>query len=311
MDTELTASVLPSKEVPRRRGLLPWWVKFFVWVFMIGLIVSPIILIASFFSVPVQLSLFGLRADTALSISGSIVLAFFVFFGIIGLGLWTEKDWAIKLAKIGAIVGIIFCAFMMLVYPFLTSKNGLHFTVRLELILLIPYFLKLRKIEAKWESVPKDNSIVPAGVTKKRKPITWLLVGIIAVLAIVGIYVSTKISPTFEATKQTADALMTNLIAGRNQDAYASFSDEWKNQVTFDQFQKEMTGTDGTLIFSHIKSYIITGQKANVSTSKGTGASDISGEITWTSGNTAPLEIGLVENNGIWKVVRLHWGDTY
>ena len=312
MDTELKDSVVPKKEVSRRRDLLPWWIKLFVWIFMFaGLIVSPIVLVASFFRVPVQLSLFGLQSYTALSVSGIVVLAFFVFFGIIAFGLRNEKDWAIKLAKIGAIVGIVFCAFMMLGYPFLSSKNGLHFNIRLELILLIPYLLKLNKIQTEWESFHKDNSTAPASATKKQKLRNWLIVGVVAVLAVVGIYVSTKISPTFGATKQMADTLMTDLIAGKNQDAYSLFSDDWKNQITFDQFQKQMTGTDGTPIFSHAKSYVITGQQANVSTSKGTGTNDISGQITWTDGNTAPFEIGLVESNNIWKVVSLHWGDTY
>ena len=140
-----------NKEIFRRRKLLPWWIKFFIWVFMLMGAISPIVLIAGFFGLRGDLAAFGLETSNPTSLVGIFLILTFVFFGIIGFGLWTEKVWAIKLAKIGALYGIAVCVFMMIIYPFLMANTGIHINIRLELILLIPYFYKLKKIQKQWE----------------------------------------------------------------------------------------------------------------------------------------------------------------
>lgn len=151
--TEETIQQVPveNKEIFRRRKLLPWWIKFFTWMFMLMGAISPLVLIAGFFGVSADLAAFGLETNNPISIVGVFLIVTFAFFGVIGFGLWTEKPWAVRLAKIGALYGIAVCVFMMAIYPFLTASTGIHINIRLELILLVPYFYKLRKIQKSWE----------------------------------------------------------------------------------------------------------------------------------------------------------------
>jgi len=71
---------------------------------------------------------------------------------ITAFGLWFEKDWAIKLGQIDSVIGIIICIYVMCIYPFIYEKAGFSFNLRLELLLLIPYLVKLSRIKSSWEN---------------------------------------------------------------------------------------------------------------------------------------------------------------
>lgn len=131
-----------------RRNLLPWWIKTFSWIFMILAVCGLGTLIGSAFSTNVQLSLYGFETNTAYSAVGIFIILVMALKGFAGYSLWFEKANAIKIAKIDAIVGAIICLFSMFVLPYITENR--HFSLRLELLLLIPYFIKINKIENEW-----------------------------------------------------------------------------------------------------------------------------------------------------------------
>lgn len=135
----------------RRRKLLPWWIKVFCWVFMVfgGLVLLGMIpnLIWGF---SYNLALYGMSAHSVKTPIGLLIDALFVFKAIAAIGLWTEKDWAIKIAKADSIIGIIICALMTFVYPFFDGVDG-QFTFRFELLILIPYLIKIDAIREDWE----------------------------------------------------------------------------------------------------------------------------------------------------------------
>lgn len=129
-----------------RRKLLPWWVRFFSWLFMImgGLAVVCVVLgmlLARNF--PVSFYGFDMAPYPYNNFISTICL---VFNGITGLFLWTEKKQAVQLAKICAIAGIVICA--------LSNIGSLfygHFTLRLEIIFLVIFYRKMDAIEYEWE----------------------------------------------------------------------------------------------------------------------------------------------------------------
>ncbi|MNW14580.1 hypothetical protein D3C71_2128390 [compost metagenome] len=55
------------------------------------------------------------------------------------------------IAKIDAIVGIAICIASMFIIPF-TIGDG-HISLRLEILLLIPYYMKVNKIEYEWDNL--------------------------------------------------------------------------------------------------------------------------------------------------------------
>jgi hypothetical protein len=113
--------------------------------------IAPFAFIAGLAGAKSSLSLFGLKTTNPLSVVGLFLIFTFMFFGIIALALWTERVWAVKLAKVGALYGIAFCIFMTFIYPFVDGHEGYYFSFRLELIVLVPYFNKLNHIQKEWE----------------------------------------------------------------------------------------------------------------------------------------------------------------
>jgi Trk-type K+ transport system membrane component len=137
----------------RRRELLPWWIKLFCWFFMLFGIMAFVCLILGFTNIKPALAFYGFESNEPFSLNGMLVITVGILKGITAFALWFEKDFAIKLGKIDAIVGIIICGISMLILPFL--NDGFNIQIRLELALLIPFLLKLNKIEKEWESITK------------------------------------------------------------------------------------------------------------------------------------------------------------
>ena len=134
----------------RRRDLLPIWIKIFTWIFLLFGAIAPIALIFGIIGMRFNLALYGLETIQPLSLAGILIIILFAIKGVVSFGLWTEKEWAVKLAIIDAIIGIIVCVFVMVIIPFISQNNGMNISLRLELIPLIPYLIKMRKIKTEW-----------------------------------------------------------------------------------------------------------------------------------------------------------------
>jgi hypothetical protein len=48
------------------------------------------------------------------------------------------------------ILGILICLYMMTVSPVISEENSFKIVFRLELLLLIPYLIKVLKLRKKW-----------------------------------------------------------------------------------------------------------------------------------------------------------------
>jgi hypothetical protein len=118
-----------TNQYKRRRQLLPWWIKVFIWIFLVFGSIVPIGLIAAVFGYNFQIALYGLETNQPLSIIGLLLCVLFLLKGAVAYGLWTEKDWAVKLGIVDAIIGIAICCFIMLVYPFIDENPRFNFNI--------------------------------------------------------------------------------------------------------------------------------------------------------------------------------------
>jgi hypothetical protein len=134
-----------------RKSLLPGWIKFFSWLFLLVGIAAVLILAFGFFLNGTTLSLYGLKTDQSYSITGFIVCYLYIFKGIVSYGLLFGKEWAPVAAIIDAVIGIIICIVMMAVVPFISET--IHFTIRLELIPLYYYITKMLEIRKTWLNI--------------------------------------------------------------------------------------------------------------------------------------------------------------
>lgn len=132
----------------RRRSLLPLWIKVFIWFFLIGGVGAVLVLLAGMLLTNINLSLYGITALHPYTTEGFIISILMLFKGIVAYGLWYERKWAPQLAIIDAITGIVICIIMMVIIPF--TSDHIEFTVRLELIPLYLYLVKMQKIKTRW-----------------------------------------------------------------------------------------------------------------------------------------------------------------
>ncbi|WP_306642529.1 hypothetical protein [Sanyastnella coralliicola] len=132
----------------RRRKLLPVWIKIFIWFFLISGILTPFVHVFGIIFEKHSSSIYGLLSSSSLSITSFIVSAIYLFKGLVAYGLWFEKDWGVKYAQIDAIVGIIICFLAMVLLPFVTDV--VKFSFRFEILFLIPYYLKMIRIQQEW-----------------------------------------------------------------------------------------------------------------------------------------------------------------
>ncbi|WP_148041207.1 hypothetical protein [Rufibacter immobilis] len=137
----------------RRRDLLPWWIKTFTWLFMLMAAVVPIGVVMGLMGLSFTMSLYGFETTNPISPTGIALTLLILFKGVTAYGLWTEKDWAVRLGIIDAIIGLVACGVAMFVLPLVDRSEGFVLNFRLEPILLILYLLKLQKIKPTWEAL--------------------------------------------------------------------------------------------------------------------------------------------------------------
>ena len=114
-------------------------------------LLAIVCLFLGFTSIKPALALYGFETNEPFSLNGLIVISIGILKGFTAYALWFEKDLAIKIGKIDAIIGIALSVISMFVLPFFQGSSNLTF--RLELVLLIPFLIKLKKIQEEWESI--------------------------------------------------------------------------------------------------------------------------------------------------------------
>ncbi|MVN92022.1 hypothetical protein [Mucilaginibacter aquatilis] len=149
-------TLTPVNNITRRRKLLPWWVIGFTWVFLLFGVTAPVTLILGVLGYTFQLSALGLATNEPLSITGFAVMLILAFKGWVAYGLWTEKEWAVRWAKLDAILSVVICVATTLT-SLLTPGN---LNLRLEFILIIPYYFKINNIQYDWENFELENKIL-------------------------------------------------------------------------------------------------------------------------------------------------------
>lgn len=133
----------------KKRNLLPWWIKFFCWIFMILGITSVIILGFYLIGIEPELSLYGLSSDTNSVIINIFIFLSFLLNAAVGYLLWFEKRIAIDIGIVSVIWGIMMCILSTYIDLYVLHSG---FSFRVELILLILFLIKLLKIKSKWNT---------------------------------------------------------------------------------------------------------------------------------------------------------------
>lgn len=142
---EILDHSLHHKNQVSRRSLLPTWIKVFAWIFLITGVINVFGVLMSFFGLNIQLGLYGIETFTGMGILSITVQLLFLLKGIVALGLWYGKGWALNLALIDGVIGIVICIAVILL-----EAIGGELTFRLEILFLIPYMMKMYTMKDDW-----------------------------------------------------------------------------------------------------------------------------------------------------------------
>ncbi len=135
-----------------RNKMIPGWIRFFSWIFHVVGAFAILGLLFGILGYKFSISLYGLDTQEPLSAVGMFLVLVFGFKAVVAYGFLKRTDAAITLGLIDAIAGIVICLSVMIFSIFWPDQQSAGF-FRLELLVLVPYLLKLKKIKTKWENV--------------------------------------------------------------------------------------------------------------------------------------------------------------
>jgi Mn2+/Fe2+ NRAMP family transporter len=131
----------------KRKTLLPWWIKTFAWIFLVMGIIAVVCLVIGLFVDNLSLAIYNLETTDIYSLSGLSIFMIYLLKGVTSYGLLFGKNWGVQLALADAVIGVLVCLATM--FFNIGDSQGINF--RLELLLLIPYLIKMIKIREEWE----------------------------------------------------------------------------------------------------------------------------------------------------------------
>lgn len=145
----------PSTPEMTRRALLPKWVVVFCWLFLVGILAPPAVLIAGiFYKLPMHIGVFGwTRLGSPYELLSLMALAYWGLCGVAAAGLLLGKRWAWNVAVVVGIVGLG----LSVTSPFAAGGDTVH--IPLELIVEIPFLLLLWRIRERWHAAVRPTAL--------------------------------------------------------------------------------------------------------------------------------------------------------
>ncbi len=134
-----------------RKKLLPLWIKIFAWIFLVLGVLAVVSVVLSLFINNLTLAIYHIETTDAFSLAGVAIIAVYLLKGFTAYGLLWAKKWGVQLAIVDGVAGIIICLLALFLPETFTGESDVSFP--LELLLLIPYLVRMLKIKDQWIAV--------------------------------------------------------------------------------------------------------------------------------------------------------------
>lgn len=134
-----------------RKDLIPIWIKFFSWLFLLFGILAFLGLLSFYFNPIYTIDIFGINQasdNLFLSLISALVL---IFNGVVAYLLIAKEDKAVEIAKINALINIVICV----VSTILNLYFYKNLTFRIEIFFIWFFYAKMREIQFKWINASK------------------------------------------------------------------------------------------------------------------------------------------------------------
>ena len=133
--------------IGKRKEILPSWIRFFSWIFLIMFFVPILFIGALILDDPYSLRMFGFSYSGDEVTFVSLLLAFIMTLSaVVAYGILWGKDWAIKVGIFYAI-----CALLMCFTSLYISITNEILNIQFEPIFLIPFLIVLIKRNKQWD----------------------------------------------------------------------------------------------------------------------------------------------------------------
>jgi hypothetical protein len=144
------SALASSDATVQRRKLVPLWIKIFGWIFIVmGVAVPVLAVVIPLLKQPASYEMFGLRHHgSPFDPMALFISAIILSLAASAYGLLFGKPWGVNACLATGYGGVAICLATM-IYS-VVSQGSL--TIRLELLVQIPYLLKLHKIKPLWLS---------------------------------------------------------------------------------------------------------------------------------------------------------------
>lgn len=154
------APFYPSKEnIMKRKEILPKWIRFFSWIYLLGAI-TPLFLLLLLFGGEVSMMMFGLEFEgTTVQPLAVLIVILATLAASVAYGILWGKDWAIRLGILYGYIAMVACIASF----FIRFQSG-ELYIAVEPLILIPFILKLKKSIGVWEDFNPERAEIDSSL---------------------------------------------------------------------------------------------------------------------------------------------------
>ncbi len=147
-------------QISGKRDLFPRWLLVLIFLFLVFGAIVPVWIIMGFFKSKFHITLLGISTHNPLSLICITSFLFYLSKAVTAYALWTEKDWAIKIAKVDAVFSILLCCFEIGHSFMVPAYNGSQLiNSAISLLISILYLIKMSRIQLAWENFDKHDLV--------------------------------------------------------------------------------------------------------------------------------------------------------
>ena len=145
---DLGAAVVPARAREERKRLVPTWIKVFGWLFIIMGISIPVLpFVTMSQGIPASYTIFGLSfVGSPFHPMALLIQAILLALAASAYGLLFGRAWGLKACLATGYLGVVLCVLTTLYSIFVVGS----FTLRLELLIQIPYLMRLHDMRPHW-----------------------------------------------------------------------------------------------------------------------------------------------------------------
>jgi len=148
------------------------WIYFLPAIYSVGVLFWEAIRYSLNFGFLFDVSIYGMSTDDSFSLMGLLIHSIIFYKAFTAYTMWTEKNIAMTLGIIDAIIGLIICVMMTIFYPIfeLVGDGTYEINLRIEILFLIPYLIKCWKLQKPWKVLiePIYSKVKPTPIHKER-----------------------------------------------------------------------------------------------------------------------------------------------